>query len=165
MDDEANGQAQKAVDLAHPLAVTLGQIVVDGDDMDTVAGQRVQIGGQGGHQGLSLTGFHLGNAALVQNDAADQLHPVGAQTQHTVRRLPDGGKGLGQDVVQRLTGGQTGLELGCFGLKLGVGHVVVLLRHGLDLVGDGVDGLELTLAVGAKDLGKDSHVSLRPFCW
>ena len=90
------------MDLAHPLAVALGQVVVDRDDVDAPAGQRVQIGGQGGHQGLALAGLHLGDAALVQHDAAHQLHPVGAHAQHPVRGLPHGGKGLRQDVVQRL---------------------------------------------------------------
>ena len=32
VDDEAHLQTQEAVDLAHPLGVTLGQIVIDGDN-------------------------------------------------------------------------------------------------------------------------------------
>ena len=34
------------VELAHPLAVALGQIVVDGNDVHPFAGQGVQVGGQ-----------------------------------------------------------------------------------------------------------------------
>ena len=102
MDDEAHLQTQEAVDLAHPLGVTLGQVVVDGDDVDALARQGVEIGGKGGHQGLAFTGLHLGDPALMQHDAAHQLHPVGAHAQHTVRSLPHGGKGLRQDVVQGL---------------------------------------------------------------
>ena len=34
MDDQAHGKAHEAVDLAHPLGVTLGQVVVDGDDVN-----------------------------------------------------------------------------------------------------------------------------------
>ena len=78
VDHQAHGEAQEAVDLAHPLAVALGQVVVDGDDVDPLPGQGVEVGGQGGHQGLALAGLHLGDAALVENDAADELHPVGA---------------------------------------------------------------------------------------
>ena len=37
VDDQAHRQAQEAVDLAHPLAVALGQVVVDGDDVDALA--------------------------------------------------------------------------------------------------------------------------------
>ena len=157
VDDQAHGQAHEAVDLAHPLAVALGQIVVDGDDMDAVSGQGVEIGRQGGHQGLAFTGFHLGDASLMQDNAADELHPIGAQAQHPVRRLPDGGKGLRQDVVQGLALLQALLELRSLGLKLFVGEGAVFLLQSLDLVGDGVDGFQLPLAVGAEDFLDQSH--------
>ena len=90
------------MDLAHPLGVTAGQIVVDGDHMDAFARQGVEVGGQNGHQGFTFTGAHFGNAALMQHDAADDLNPVGTHTQHAVRSLPDRGEGLGQQVVQGL---------------------------------------------------------------
>ncbi|CAN3976491.1 Core-binding (CB) domain-containing protein, partial [Dysosmobacter welbionis] len=73
VDDQAHLQAQEAVDLAHPLTVALGQVVVHRDDVDAPAGQGVQIGGQSGYQGLALAGLHLGDPALVQHDAAHQL--------------------------------------------------------------------------------------------
>ena len=41
VDDQAHGQAHEAVHLAHPLAVAAGQIVVDGNDVHALAGQRV----------------------------------------------------------------------------------------------------------------------------
>ena len=69
-DNQAHRQAHVPVDLAHPLGVTLGQVLVDGDHMDTLAGEGVQVAGQDGHQGFAFTGFHLGDAALVQHNAA-----------------------------------------------------------------------------------------------
>ncbi len=36
-----DGKPHEAVDLAHPLRVTLGKVVVDGDHVDALAGQRV----------------------------------------------------------------------------------------------------------------------------
>ena len=50
VDHQTHGEAHEAVHLAHPLGVTLGQIVVDGDDVDALARQGVQIGREGGHQ-------------------------------------------------------------------------------------------------------------------
>ncbi len=44
--NQADAQAKEAVDLAHPLAVTAGEIIVDGDDVHALAGQRVEVGGQ-----------------------------------------------------------------------------------------------------------------------
>ena len=46
VDDQAHGEAHEAVHLAHPLAVALGQVVVDGDDVHALAGQGVQVGGR-----------------------------------------------------------------------------------------------------------------------
>src|SRR3546814_9893125 len=48
--DDAGGQAQEAIDLPHPFGVAEGQIVVDGDDMDALAFERVQVTGQGRHR-------------------------------------------------------------------------------------------------------------------
>ena len=162
VDHQTHGQAHEAIDLAHPLGVTLGQIVVHGDDVDALSGQGVQIGGQGGHQGLALAGAHLGDAALVQHDAAHHLDPIGAQPQHAPRGLAAGGKGLGQDVVQGLAVGQTGLELGGLGLELGVGQGLILLLQGVHLVRDGIDGLQLPLRGRAEDLGKQTHIRKTP---
>jgi len=41
--------------------------------VNTLAFERIQIDGQRGYQASSFTGFHLGDFALMQNDAADQL--------------------------------------------------------------------------------------------
>ena len=159
VDDETHLQTQEAVDLAHPLAVALGQIVVNGDDVHAPAGQGVEVGGKGSHQGLAFTGLHLRDAALVEHDAAHQLHPVGTHAQHAVRGLPHGGKGLRQDVVQSFSVLETLFELRRLGLELGVGHGLVFIGHGLDLVHDGVDGLELPGAVVAEQCFHQTHDS------
>ena len=99
----------------------------------------------------------------MQDNAADELHPVGPQAQHPVRRLPDGGKGLRQDIVQGLPLLQPLLELRGLGLKLLVGELAVFVLQGLDLVGDGINGLQLPLAVGSENFLDQSH-SLIPFC-
>ena len=125
---------------------------------------RALIGGQGGHQGLAFAGLHLGDTALVQDDAAHQLDGIGAHTQHAVGGLPDGGKGFRQDVVQCLALGQAGLELRRFGLQLSVGELFIVLLQRRNLVHDGVDGLQLTLAVRSENLGKQSHIFVSFLC-
>ena len=126
--------------------------------MHALAGQRVQVRGQGGHQRFALAGLHLGDAPLMQHQTAHHLHTVRAHSQHAVRGLPHGGKSLRQNVIQSFTVGKTLLELRGLGLKLGVGQLPVLVLQGGDLVHDGVDALQLPLAVGAEDLGKQSHI-------
>ena len=73
----ADGQAQELVNRAHPFAVARRQIIVDGDDMHAPAGQGVEINRHGGDQGLAFAGGHFRDLALVQGDAAHQLHVEG----------------------------------------------------------------------------------------
>ena len=157
VDDQTHLQTKEAVDLAHPFGVALGKVIVDCDHMDALAGQRVEVGGQRCHQRLALTGFHLGDAALMQHDAAHQLHPVGAHTQHAVRGLPHGGKSLRQNVIQSLAVCKALLEFRRLGLKLRVGQRLVFVAQRLDLVHNGIDGLQLPGAVIAENGFKKSH--------
>ena len=57
--------------------------------------ERVEVGGQRGDEGLALAGLHLGDAALVQHDAADELHVVVPHVQHAAPGLAHDGEGLG----------------------------------------------------------------------
>ena len=100
MDDDADGEAEELVDLAHPLGVALGEVVVDGDDVDAVAGERVEIAGEGGDEGLAFAGLHFGDLALVQDHAADQLHVEVAHLDGAPAGFADDGEGLGQNLVE-----------------------------------------------------------------
>ena len=77
---------ERLVDRAHPFGVAAGQVVVDGHHVNALAprlasgasgpgcdGQRVQHHRQRRRQRLALAGLHLGDLALVQRHAADQL--------------------------------------------------------------------------------------------
>ena len=87
---------------AHPLAVALGQVVVDGDDVHALAGQRVEVGRQHAGQRLALTGLHLGDVAQVQRRGAHHLHVEGPLVEHPPGRLAGDGERLGQQVVEGL---------------------------------------------------------------
>src|SRR4030042_1952157 len=49
--DRPHGEAEEAVDGAHPFRVALGQVIVDRDNVDPRSLERIQIGGGGGDQG------------------------------------------------------------------------------------------------------------------
>ncbi len=83
--DAVHAEAVELVQRAHPLGVTLTQVIVHGDHVHALAGERVQEHRQRRDEGLALTGRHLGDAAplllvglegSVQDDAADELHIV-----------------------------------------------------------------------------------------
>ena len=111
--DAADGQAQKPIDRPHPFAVARRQIIVDGDDMDAAAGQGVEINRHGGDERFAFAGRHFRDLALVQGDAAHQLHvegdhlPFEGMFAHDDFRAAeaaagvfDDGVGFGQNIIQ-----------------------------------------------------------------
>src|ERR1700678_2712058 len=64
-------QPQEPVDAAHPFGVALGQIIVDRDDVDALAFERIQVAGQRGNQRFAFARPHFGDAAPVQKNATD----------------------------------------------------------------------------------------------
>ena len=53
-------QAVEHVQRAHPLGVSLGEVVIDGNDVDSLSAECVQEYRKGCHEGLSFSGRHLG---------------------------------------------------------------------------------------------------------
>ncbi len=98
--DAADGETEEFVYLAHPFGVARRQIVVDRDDVHALAGDGVQIDGQGGDQGLALAGAHFGNLSLMQHHAAQQLDVVVALAQCPLGGFAYGGERVGQQIVQ-----------------------------------------------------------------
>ena len=106
VDDDAGGHAEEAVDLPHPFGVAPGEIVVDGDDVDALAGQRVKVDRKRRDQRLAFAGLHLGDIAFVQHHAADQLHVEMPLAERALGRLAHGGEGRNQKFVEGLAGGE-----------------------------------------------------------
>ena len=101
------------VDVPHPLRVAAGQVVVDRDQVRAAAGERVEVERQRRDQRLAFAGGHLGDLALVQHDAADELHVVGhhvpgqlvpgdhdRRPHQAAAGLPHGGERLRQELVE-----------------------------------------------------------------
>jgi len=97
--DNAHAEPERLVHGPHPLRVALGQIIVDGDDVDAAPGQRVEIGGERRHQRLAFARRHLGDLALVQHHAADELDVEVTHAERAPGRLPADGERRGEDVV------------------------------------------------------------------
>ena len=114
--DAIDAQAVEHVERTHPLGVTLGEVVVDGHHMHTVAGEGVEEHGQSCHEGLTFTRRHLGNLALMQHDTTEQLHVVVNHVPgHLVTTcnpvvVPDGFVAV--DVHKVVLGGQVAVEVG-----------------------------------------------------
>ena len=86
----------------HPRRVAAGEIIIDGDDVHALAGNGIQIGGQGRHQRFALAGPHFRNFAEMQHHAANQLHVEMAHPQHPLARLAHYRERFRQQVFQTL---------------------------------------------------------------
>jgi hypothetical protein len=155
--DDANCHPERLVDRPHPLGVALCQVVVHGDELDVHAGERVQVEGQRRDERLALTGFHLGDPALVQHHAADQLDVEVAHAYGALGGLADARKGLGQKVVEVLALVEALAELLGLGAQGVVGERGDLVLEGVDLVDALMQPLEGATLARAQDLLEDAH--------
>ena len=150
--DAADGEPQELVDLAHPLRVALSEVVVDGDDVHALAGERVQIDGQRGDERLALARLHLGDLALVQHHAADELHVEVALAQRALGGLAHGGEGRHQEIVERRPVLQLAAEILGARLELGVAQSGDLRLERVDGLDAGPIALDAALVRRAEDL-------------
>ena len=145
-------QAEVVVDVAHPLGVALSQIGVHRDQMRAPPRKGVQIKRHGGHERLSLSGGHLGDAPTVEGNGTHELHVVGnhvpdqllagdddLRPHQSAARFLDRGEGLGKDLFEALGGhlDPSRVEVAQGFLKLlpavGILGVALLLSERLDL--------------------------------
>ena len=124
--DVAGAHSERVVDRLDPLGVALGQVVVDRDEVDVVAGQRVEIERHRGDEGLALTGSHLGDVALVEDDPAHHLDVEQADVHGALEGFPDRRVGLEEDLLERLAVGYTLPELDGLAGELLVGELLEL---------------------------------------
>ncbi len=150
VDDDADGQAEKTIDLAHPLGVAPGEVIVDRDHVHSVAGQCIEINGEGRDQRLAFAGLHLGDHAAMQYNTAHQLHVEMALPQGALRRLPHGRESVDQDVVELGPIGELLLELLGPCPQLVIGHRFELRLQFVDGGDDRPQALDVTVIGGAE---------------
>ena len=114
MHDVADGEAEEAMNAAHPFRIAAGQIIVDGDDVNALACERVEVAGQRGDQRFAFAGFHFGDAAAMERDAADELDVEVAHVEHAAAGFAANGEGFNQHVVEGVAVGDALLEFGGF---------------------------------------------------
>ena len=149
--DQADVEAEEPVDPTHPFRVALGQVVVDRDEMDTLALEGVQVAGQGGDEGLALSRPHLGDGAAVQRGTPHQLDVEMTLADRAARGLAGGGERLREEVVEGLTVLQALPELDRLVGELLVGE---LLDLGLPRVDELGELLELLAAAAFADVAE-----------
>jgi hypothetical protein len=122
-----------------------------------LGGQGVEHHGERAGEGLALARAHLGDLAVVQHHAADQLHVEVAHSHRALADLTRERERLGQEIVQVLAGLGALAQLGELLLEL---VVVGFLELGLPTV-DPLDalgvGLELLRFAHSEGALEDGH--------
>ena len=90
------------MNLSHPLRITVSQVIVDGNDMNTASGKRVKVCGKRCHERFTFTRSHLGDPSLVKDDTADELYRIMLHVKNTSRGLAYGRICFGKQTVKAL---------------------------------------------------------------
>src|SRR6185503_1041150 len=94
-------ETEEAMDLAHPLGVARSEVVVNSNYVNTTTTcKRIQVCRQSRNERLALACAHLGNFALVQDDAADQLHVEVTHARSAHACFSDDGESLRQNLIE-----------------------------------------------------------------
>ena len=80
--------------------------------------QRVQVDRQRRHQRLALAGAHLGNLALMQSHATNQLHVKVSHFEHAPTGFAHYGERFYQQIIERFAIRDAFFELGSFATQL-----------------------------------------------
>ncbi len=150
-DDDADRQAEEAVNASHPLRVARSEVIVHRDDVDTLALDRVQIGGERCDKRLALTSAHLGDLATMQHDAANELNVEMPHFEHPDGRLAHGSERFGKDGVERPALVEHGAEPPGLRGQLLVRHRLHPLFERVDLGSELGDRLHITVVRRSED--------------
>ena len=120
--NHADRHAEEPVQATHPFRVAACEVVVDGDDVDAFAFERIEVGGQRRDERLAFAGLHFRDLAAVQHHAADELDVEVPHVQHATASLPHHGECVRNQIVERLTVGEARAELGSLPAKFLIGE-------------------------------------------
>ena len=97
--DDPDFQSEEPVYRPHPFAVALGQVIVDGHDVRSLAFESVKVDGERRDKCFSFSRFHLGDLSLMKDNSADKLDVKVPQARGPDRCFSDGRKSFRKDVV------------------------------------------------------------------
>jgi hypothetical protein len=125
--------------------------------VDAPAAERVEHDRERGGQGLALAGLHLGDRAVVQHHAADQLDVEVAHPHRALAGLAHEREALVQQVVEALAVAARARAARRRLAQLGVGVVLHLGLEGVDPADPLLVGLELLRFAHAKRAVQKRH--------
>ena len=162
VQNDTDGQTEESVDFAHPLSISVCQVIVDGNNVDTASGQCIQVSRKGGNEGFSFTGFHLSDTALMEDNTTDQLYAVVFHTEGTFCCLADGCECFRENGIQGFASVVAVFIFLCLGTQLFIGQRLHGRAESFDFVYNWIDSFQLTLTVRTKKFFCEFHRMFAP---
>ena len=106
-----NSQSKELMNFTHPLSISFCQIVIDCYDVNAFTFQCIQICRKCRNKGLTFTGLHLCDTALMKDDTTDDLYTVMFHTENSFCTFTYDCESLRKKIIQCLSLIQTFLEL------------------------------------------------------
>ena len=148
------------MNFTHPLCISVGQVVIDCNNVNTLALKCIQIGRQCRYQCLTFTSLHLSDTTLMQDHTADQLNSVMAHAKYTGCCLSDNCISFHKEIIQCLSFRQTLLKLICLRSQFFIRQLLHSRTHGFNFINDWIYSLQFSLTVCTHNLAENSHIVL-----
>ena len=162
MTHQTYRQAQEVVKASHLDAVTLGQIIINSNNVYTLASQGIQIGWQSSYQSFTLTSTHFCNLALVETNTTHHLHIKMSHAQNTAGSLSNNSKGLWQNIIQSLTLSQTVTEFVSTTCQRGIAEIFQAFLKAINLIYLGPQSLYFFIIIVAQKAFQNTKHELTP---
>ena len=146
--------------MSHPHRIAAREIFVHRHDVNTFAGQSIQVCRRDAGQGLAFTGHHLGDRTAVKHQTAEDLHIERSLPQSALRRFARERERFNEKFIERLARSRTNAQ----GIALRSQLLIAERRDRcLKRVDLGEGGSKPLQGVGAEDLFKKSQHPLNSF--
>ena len=149
------------MELTHIVGITSRKVVIDGNDVESLAAKPVEIHGKGGDESLALAGPHLRNPTQVQRKATHELYVIVAHAERAHRCFTHRREHLYEEVVEARAVFDPGAKLPRFALQLIVGERLHLGFERIDIGNDRFEGAQLLTFAAPQHLFEHAHSLLR----
>ena len=100
--NHADSEPESFIDRPHPISISLGQIIINRNQMHPAPGKGIEIDRQRGNESLTFPCRHLSYHAPMKNYSSQYLNIKVPHIYFSLRRLPDNGKGFGENFLKNL---------------------------------------------------------------
>ena len=142
----------------HPFRVTLGEVIVNRDNVDTLSGNCIEVRRQRGHKCFAFARAHLSDVSQMQCCTTHDLYVVVALAQCALGCFAHRGESLRHEVIEGFALRIALLEFLGQGAKFFIGEVHEILLDRINRTSNSFEFAERLSLTRAKDFVENTHV-------